>query len=47
MDPRGAHLPHPNWFGQISIHQKTGGRRFLGALHPPKVYMDGLIIIEI
>ena len=46
MDPRGAHLPHPNWLGQISIHQKTGGR-FLGALHPPKVYMDGLIIIEI
>lgn len=26
MDPRGAHLPHPNWFGQISIHQKTGGK---------------------
>ena len=25
MDPRGARLPHPNWFGQISIHQKTGG----------------------
>ena len=26
---------------------KKQGGRFLGALHPPKVYMDGLIILEV